>query len=208
MGLMKKIFNNTRKPEGAVGRMMAKGMNSGDHARLAAWGFSHLTLKGDERVIDLGCGGGGNIARLLALLPKGHVTGLDYSPVSVEVSTRTNEAAIREKRCEILQGNVLQLPMPDASFDVATAFETIYFWPSIAQSFREVRRVLKPGGRFMITNESDGKNAGSLKWTKIIDGMTVYTAEQLQQLLSEAGFAEIRVDDQIDKDRLCIIAIA
>lgn len=206
MGMLKKLFNNTRKPEGAMGRMMAKGMNSGSHAKLAAWGFSHLKLEGNETAYDLGCGGGGNVQRLLELLPKGHVTGLDYSPVSVEVSSQTNAKAIAAGRCEIVQGDVQKLPMADASADLVTAFETIYFWPRLAHCFSEVHRVLRSGGRFMITNESDGKNAGSLKWTKIVDGMTVYTAEQLEALLRQAGFASVEIDDQVDRDRICVVA--
>ncbi len=208
MGIVKKIFGNTRKPEGTLGRMMARGMNTGGHARLAEWGFTHLTLKGTEDAVDLGCGGGGNVDRLLALLPEGRVTGLDLSPVSVQVAKETNALSIRRGQSAILQGDVQALPFPDASFDLATAFETVYFWPDPESCFREVRRVLRPGGVFMITNESDGKNAGSLKWTKVVDGMTVYTGEQLTRMLRKAGFSKVAVDDQEDRDRICVSARA
>ena len=43
MGLMKNFFSQTRKPEGTLGKMMLKGMNSG-HAKLADWGFEHLPI--------------------------------------------------------------------------------------------------------------------------------------------------------------------
>ena len=80
MGLLSKIFSNTLKPEGFFGRMMVNGMNGGGHARLAEWGLSHLTLTADANVLDVGCGGGANMARLLKRCPKGTVTGIDYSP--------------------------------------------------------------------------------------------------------------------------------
>ena len=59
MGLFKKYVNQTRKPEGTLGKMMLGGMNSG-HAKLADWGMSHLTDISPKRIVELGCGGGRN----------------------------------------------------------------------------------------------------------------------------------------------------
>jgi len=56
MGLARKFFNQTRKPEGFLGKMMVGTMNSG-HAKLADRGFTHLPETGPERAVDLGCGG-------------------------------------------------------------------------------------------------------------------------------------------------------
>ena len=52
------------------------------------------------------------------------------------------------------QASVAELPFEAEQFDVVTAFETIYFWPELAQNFREVYRVLKPGGTFFICNSA------------------------------------------------------
>ncbi len=54
----------------------------------------------------------------------------------------------------------MALPFADTSFDVATAFETVYFWPDIRRSLSEVARVIRRGGTFMISNEVDGTAAG------------------------------------------------
>ena len=64
MGLFKKFVSQTRKPEGFLGKMMLRGMNSG-HAEMADWGFSHLPSLAPERAVDLGCGGGRNAGELL-----------------------------------------------------------------------------------------------------------------------------------------------
>lgn len=198
MGILSKIFSNTRKPEGFFGRMMVNGMNGGGHALLAEWGLSHLTLNGDANVLDVGCGGGANVARLLKRCPQGTVTGIDYSPVSVKKSTEVNAAAITDGRCRVLEGNASALPFDDNSFDIVTAFETVYFWPDIEECFRGVRRILKEGGRFAIVNEDDGLTGNNEKWEKMIDGMHTYTPEELRKYLTAAGFRDIavKIDDQ------------
>lgn len=205
MGLLRKFFSNTGKPEGTMGKMVVAMMNRG-HAGIAAWGFSHLDLRGDEQVLDCGCGGGANIAVFLERLPEGAVTGLDYSTVSVEKARAVNRAAIEAGRCSVVQGNVQELPFEDAQFEIVTAFETIYFWKDLAHCFAEIHRVLKSGGVFMITNETSGKTGAHEKWVKIVDGMSVYTGEELEALLTEAGFARVAVDEDLKADRLNVRA--
>ncbi|WP_311194937.1 class I SAM-dependent methyltransferase [Selenomonas noxia] len=205
MGLLRKFFSNTGKPEGVMGRIVVAMMNRG-HAGIAAWGFTHLSFRGDEDVLDCGCGGGANLAQLLRLLPKGRVTGLDYSPISVEKAREVNRAAIDAGRCTVVQGNVLELPFESSSFDAVTAFETVYFWPELVRCFAEIHRVLKPGGVFMITNEATGRTKSHEKWLKIVDGMSVYTGEELEALLIDAGFAQVEIDEDRKADRLSVRA--
>ena len=92
-----------------------------------------------------------------------------------------------------MQGDVSHLPLKDGEFDLVTAFETVYFWPGPVQSFREVHRVLRGGGRFLIVNESDGTNAKDQKWLDMIDGMRIYTADEMCAMLKTAGFSKITV---------------
>ena len=78
-----------------------------------------------------------------------------------------------------MQGDVATLPFSENSFDLATAFETVYFWPGPTESFREVCRVLKPNGLFLIVNESDGTNRSDEKWLDVIEGLQIFDKAQL-----------------------------
>ena len=197
------FFENTRKPVGLGGKIMVAMMNLG-HTPMAYWGLRFLKLAPNANVLDCGCGGGANIKRLLKKCPRGSVTGLDYSPVSVEKSKKVNDDAIAEGRCTVLQGSVAELPFKTEEFDGVTAFETVYFWPDMLQSFQEVYRVLKPGGTFFICNESNGDTDKDEKWTEIIDGMTIYKDVELKAYLEQAGFHEVQIHKK--KSWLCITA--
>ena len=158
------FFENTRKPVGLGGKIMVAMMNFG-HSAMAEWGLHFLQPAPDAMVLDCGCGGGANIKKLLKLCPKGKVQGIDYSAVSVEKARKVNAGAIAEGRCNVQQASVAELPFEAEQFDVVTAFETVYFWPELAQNFREVYRVLKPGGTFFICNEANGETAKDDKWS-------------------------------------------
>ena len=197
------FFENTRKPVGLGGKIMVAMMNLG-HSPVARWGLRFLELTPDAKALDCGCGGGANIKRLLKKCPQGVVKGIDYSSVSVEKSKRVNEAAVTKGRCDVLRASVTELPFESEQFNAVTAFETVYFWPDLPQCFREVWRVLKSGGTFLICNESNGDTDKDEKWTEIIGGMTIYKDIELKSCLEQAGFFDVQIHKK--KSWLCVTA--
>ena len=205
MALLRKFFNQTRKPEGFLGKLMLSGMNSG-HAKLADWGLAHLPTLPVSAAVDLGCGGGRNAGELLKKYPAAQVTAIDYSALCVEKAKSYNRAMIAAGRCTVRQGDVSALDLPAASFDLATAFETVYFWPGLEKCFAEAAKVLKPGGYFLICNESDGTDPTSLKFETIIDGMKNYTTRELEAALKAAGFSRVKTDHHPAKPWIAVLA--
>ena len=104
----------------------------------------------------------------------------------------------------VWQGSVERIIFAKDWFDAVTAFETVYFWPDLPRCFREVYRVLKPGGTFLICNESNGDTDKDEKWAEIIGGMTIYKAVELKAYLEQAGFHEVQIHKK--KSWLCITA--
>ena len=205
MALFRKFFNQTRKPEGFLGKLMLSGMNSG-HAKLADWGLAHLPELSASAAVDLGCGGGRNAGELLKKYPTAHVTAIDYSALCVEKAAQYNRAMIAAGRCTVLQGNVADLALPAESFDLATAFETVYFWPGLQKCFAQAAKVLKPGGYFLICNESDGTDSTGTKFETIIDGMKSYTAQEIEAALKAAGFSRVETDHHPAKPWIAVLA--
>ena len=205
MGLFKSFVSQTRKPEGFLGKMMLSGMNSG-HAEMADWGFSHLPAVRASEVVDLGCGGGRNAGELLKKYPDANVTAVDYSDLSVAKAREYNRDMITAGRCKVLQGDVSDLRLPEGKYDLATAFETIYFWPGLEKCFGQVAKVLKPGGYFLICNESDGTDATGLKFEKIIDGMKCHTVEEIESALKNAGFSKVKSGHHKSKPWITVVA--
>ncbi len=205
MGLFRYYVNQTRKPEGFLGKLMIGGMNTG-HAKLADRGMGHLSDMSPDSIVELGCGGGRNANALLKRYPDARLTAVDYSALSVEKTKNYNQDLIAAGRCAVLQGDVKKLPFADASFALATAFETVYFWPGLTVCFTEVCRVLKPGGMFLICNESDGTDETGRKFEMIIDGMKCHTAEELSSALKAAGFSRVTVDRYPKKPWITVLA--
>ena len=191
------LFDNFSNPKGLSGRLILNSMNLA-HSPISKWGLSQYGWKPDTISLDIGCGGGMNIKRMLRLAPKGYVTGVDISSESVEKSRNTNKRELG-KRCRIEIASAENLPFDYSSFDLATAFETIYFWNNIQASFTEILRVLKPNGTFMAISEISKPDT---VWAKVVKGMTVRTPEEVKSIMQEVGFVAIEIIKE--KSWVCI----
>mgnify|MGYP001746302826 CR=1 FL=1 len=91
-----------------MGKMMIKGMNVG-HSKVADWGISHLQSMEPKAILEIGCGGGRNVAELLKKYPNAKVTAVDYSPLSVEKTEEVNAEMIKSGRCTVKEADVSNL---------------------------------------------------------------------------------------------------
>ncbi|MFH1437669.1 MAG: methyltransferase domain-containing protein [Pseudomonadota bacterium] len=104
-------------------------------------------LKPGMRLLDSGCGGGHVPAILAERFPELQITGIDLSDRMIE---RAGRVAGRYSNVTVRQGNALDLPFEPETFDMAISLASIKHWPDQLGGVKEMRRVLKPGGRFMI----------------------------------------------------------
>ena len=186
--ILKSFFSQCARPEGALGRVMLSFMNY-THAPLTNWGLKLLEVQDGWTVLDVGCGGGFTIRRLLNRSKDAQVYGIDISEESVAKAKKVN-AKVLDKQVFVTQGSAEKLPYEDEKFDLVTAVETVYFWPNLANCLQEVHRVLKPGGKFAIMVEVVDSDS---KWTSVVEGMTAYSPKDLQKMLDDASFTQTEI---------------
>ena len=206
--IFEKPFHQFRKPTGALGRVIVKSMNE-THYHLTTWGLSKVDFKQQDTILDIGCGGGRTVSRLLKKADKGMVYGIDYSEDCVKWSKKRNQQAITEGRAAILQASVEAIPFSDEMFDKITAVETIYFWPNLAENFKEVCRVLKTGGLFLIINEAYQSEAFRERNDQLVKvgHMRILSPEEAKEMLLDAGFSSVTTETCEEKNWLCCMAV-
>jgi trans-aconitate 2-methyltransferase len=107
--------------------------------------LSQLPLRGDEQLLDVGCGDGKLSARIAALLPRGAVLGVDASADMVAFARQQFGAdAWPNLRFEVMDAGQLHF---DARFDRVVSFNALHWVPQQAEALRGIRVALKPQGR-------------------------------------------------------------
>ncbi len=151
-----------------------------------------------ETVLDLGSGGGIDVllsARRVG--PRGKAYGLDMTDEMLELARR-NQRESGVDNVEFLQGHIEDIPLPDGSVDVVISNCVINLSSDKAQVLREAFRVLRPGGRFAISDvvvrgELDARVRSSVEaWIGCVAG--ALGEDEYRSLLADAGFADIHVE--------------
>ena len=108
MGLLKSFFTNCAHPQGRMGRAMLRFMNF-CHAPLTNWGLGLIEFRDGWTMLDIGCGGGATLTRLLKRSKDSKVYGIDISQESVEKARKFNVEWL-DKRVFVSQGSAEKLP--------------------------------------------------------------------------------------------------
>jgi len=202
MGIKQTLLNQVRKPNGKLGRVIATGMNKG-HAKLAKWGFSNFLIEPNYVILDIGCGGGGNIKYFAEIITDGKVYGIDYSETAIYISTKINKKYIEKGIVEIYHGSVSSLPFKDNYFNLISGFEAYYFWPDLIRDLKEINRILKPNGYLILVNEgyicnNEKKRKKAEKWSKL-GNFPIHTPDEYREFLKKAGFSNIQIFEENKK---------
>jgi ubiquinone/menaquinone biosynthesis C-methylase UbiE len=155
--------------------------------------LKRLALRPGERLLDLGCGTG---ALLLELVRKGashRLSGLDLSPAML-----ARAQATLPKTVHLAAGDVGALPWQANSLDVVVSSSSFHYWAYPEQALREVRRVLRPGGRVVLTDWcADYFVCRLYDWVvRRLDPAhrRIYGKAQCKRLLEAAGLTNVYVE--------------
>ncbi len=172
-------------------------------AELASLGCGNPTavaeLGNGDTVLDLGSGGGLDVllsARRVG--PDGKAYGLDMTDEMLDLA-RANQREAGIENVEFLKGTIESVPLPDDSVDVIISNCVINLSADKAAVFREAARVLRPGGRFAVTDviadpAMDEATRGDMEqWTGCIAG--ALTRDEFRRELSNAGFESIEIEE-------------
>ncbi len=156
-------------------------------------------LHDGEVVLDLGSGAGADVlisARRVA--PSGRAIGLDMTDEMLELA-RANAIDAGVANVEFVKGYLEELPLPDDSVDVVISNCVINLAADKSRVLREAARVLRPGGRFAVSDviadpDMDAATrADMVQWTGCVAG--ALTREDFERGLADAGLVDVRIDE-------------
>lgn len=192
MGLLRRFWTPFfGVPQGPLGRLGAWLMTKkGRYFRAMA---AELDLRADDELLDVGCGS----ARFFDE-HTGHVryvAGLDASEIQVGMARKRLSERIAAGTAEIVLGDVADLPWEDGRFSVVTSLDALKFVPDPAAALAEMSRVLRPGGRAVITmgDDSQARFGSAPSGTQSAWGIWCWSDADAQRLVEEAGFTDVTV---------------
>jgi SAM-dependent methyltransferase len=142
-------------------------------------------LHDDDVVLDIGCGPGTAVRE--AARRGARATGVDPSPVMLRLA-RWISGVTRADRVSWIEGGAEDLPIPDDGASVVWALSSVHHWADRAAGLREIRRVLRPGGRVLLAERLATPGARG----HAAHGLTHAQAGDLVRDLAAAGFSEVR----------------
>jgi ubiquinone/menaquinone biosynthesis C-methylase UbiE len=154
-------------------------------------------IRPGEDVLEVASGTGVQLVRLARANPGGRTVGVELSAGMLAQTRQRLEAAGLRGATELIEGSALGLPLPDRSFDLVVNGYMLDLLPrdDIPRALAEFRRVLRPGGRLVLSNMTKGERRRERIWDWLYANGLVLTANcrgvLAAPVLSELGFTDV-----------------
>jgi SAM-dependent methyltransferase len=175
-----------RRPSGWLARRFYR--NPRPHFASFEETLAALALRADDRLLEIGCGGGMLLER--ALRDAGSAKAIDHSAEMVALARKRNAGAVAAGRLTVEQAEAERLPFADGEFTTAALANVFFFLYEPERVLDELHRVLASGGRLAIHTDAPGLPSWLAPITR---RMRFYDDAQLVQLLVAAGFSDATV---------------
>lgn len=143
--LFKLLAPQFRHPKGIIGRWVGKQMDELNDKQ-NDWVISLLDIQPTDRILEIGFATGKTIQKIVPLVPKGKVEGIDISKTMLSVAQRNLKEEIKSGKVILYSGTAEKLAFKQNTFDKIYAVHVVYFWEDLEKAGNELLRVVKPNG--------------------------------------------------------------
>ena len=177
-------------PRGFAGRVTLIFMNRG-HKSIYENVAKVLKLQPEDDLVEVACGNGYFLSKYASHVHS--IAGLDISELAIKLAAKKNKGRVTAGTAEFVHRDASQLPWEDGRFSAATSMASFPGFPRPSDTLKEIYRVLRPGGRAVISiewNAEDGKDH-SKEFKKY--GYQIWSEAEVRNMFKEAGFSDISI---------------
>lgn len=194
--LAKQMAAQLRKPAGEEGIKTGEWMNKGN-VYINEDTIAVVQPEAYDTILEAGMGNGFFVSKILAQHPSIHYIGCDFSDIMVAEAERINESWIRNGQARFVLANMTTMPFDDAVFNKVFTINTIYFWEEAVAVLSEIKRVLHPSGKFILTLRPKHLME---KYPFTQYGFKMFSKEDVCTLLQQNGFTVAEVHEKQEPD--------
>jgi len=182
-------FNNWAKA--GRGPSMEKG-----HRPVGEQAILLMEIPANARVLDVGCGNGWATRLIAQQARAGRVVGIDISDEMVELAWESSAAF---PNVEFREASAEKLPFAEEEFTHAFSMESLYYYADVAAALKEIRRVLRRGGRFVCVVDLYRENQPSHQWIEQLKvPVQLLSSDEYRSLFKRAGFVDVQAQRLYD----------
>lgn len=201
------LARQIRNPSQGIGQFVLAPLWNKRNVVLNDLMYRMLDLHPQDRVLEIGFGGGYLLSKIRDGLADGFIAGIDASSAMVDFCKNRYQTNIQGNTLDLKTAIAEDIPYPSAHFTKVCSVNSLFYWDDVSKAFSEIRRVLRKGGTFVLCF-TDKSSLETKRFAQY--GLNLFEIEEIHRLVSNAGFTAVDATSHTDRYRTfwCVAANA